>query len=564
MRHFLLFILILCSALQLQASVPVKYQSYMALVDSALQHEHEYVGELESQIMVLRNQLQSAANDEQSYVLCNLLSQKYYYLNSDSALYYLNRKHDLAERNQRKDWYNEFLLARGNLYTQIGLLSRGAEDLAEINPQELADGDKAQYYSMLIFQETQQNRLSGTQGQGATTTQLGDSIRKYAEAGNDMVRYWGMFFSDRGEGRMERLIAAITQTYEKLHQEQSPISGRAAFMAAANYRQTGDNDRWMEYLCRSAADNIRFVNRDHSALLELISYLIEQDDVSRAYRYMDYIMDVQQEYPDNVRSTQISQYMEQIYTATQRITERQQQTTHQYLLALMGASGVLLIAFLLLMWLLRKQSRQQRVIENTNEQLNQNIAELQETQRQLEASNEQVLEMNNELGEANYIKEQYIGSLFSTCSEYINKLDSFRLEINRKLKAGQVEDVIRQTRSDNSKTRDEVKELNKKFDSTFLSIYPDFVTDFQSLLDDEELLSSPKNGLNTELRIYALVWLGISSSVKIADLLHLSPQTVYNARQKVRSHSLQPCATAEDFAALVQAIGRGKIRMNEE
>ena len=417
---------------------------------------------------------------------------------------------------------------------------------------------------MLIFQETQQKRLSGTQGEGATTTQLGDSIMKYAEAGNDMVRYWGMFFSDHGEGRMERLIAAITQTYEKLHKEQSPISGRAAFMAAANYRQTGNIDHWMEYLCRSASDNIRFINRDHSALLELISYLIEQDDVTRAYRYMDYIMDVQQEYPDNVRSTQISQYMEQIYTATQRITERQQQTTNQYLYALLGVLGVLLLAFCLLMWLLRKQSRQQKAIEDANVQLNLNIAELKETQRQLEASNDQVKEMINDLGAANYIKEQYIGSLFSTCSEYINKLDAFRLEINRKLKAGQVEDVIRQTRSDNSKTRDEIKELNRKFDSTFLSIYPDFVSDFQTLLDQEDPLSAPKNGLNTELRIYALVWLGISSSVKIAELLHLSPQTVYNARQKVRSHSIKPCATAEEFAALVQALGRGKIHMGEE
>ena len=172
---------------------------------------------------------------------------------------------------------------------------------------------------------------------------------------------------------------------------------------------------------------------------------------------------------------------------------------------------------------------------------------------------QQLTDINTELSAANYIKEQYIGSLFSVCSDYINKLDSFRQEINRKVKAGQVADVLKQTRADNSKTRDEVKELNNKFDTTFLSIYPDFVVDFQSLLNDEEPFTTPKNGLNTELRIYALVWLGISSSVKIAELLHISPQTVYNARQKIRARSIQPCSTAEEFAAIVQALGRGKI-----
>ena len=557
MRRFFTYILILFVALRAAGSVPAKYQSYLAMVDSALQHQHEYVAQLEEQISVLRSQLRTTVGDEQRYVLCDLLSQKFYYLNSDSALYYLAQKEVLAEKYQRSDWKNEVLLSRGNLNTQIGLLTRGEEDLSTIRPHELTDNQKGRYYSMLIFQETQKSRLSGTPSQ--LSTQLTDSLKKYAPFGDEMVQYWSMFFTYQEPDRNERLISTITQIYQHQHQEQSPLSGRSAVMAANNYRTVGDEDRWMEYLCRSAADNISFINRDHSALLSLISYLIEQDDVERAYRYMDYIMQVQQEYPDNVRSSQMGQYMEQIYTATQRLTERQQRLTRQYLYALVALLLVLLAALFFLVRSLRRQRRQQAAISETNAQLSESITRLTETQYQLQESHQQVSEVNRQLGAANYIKEQYIGSLFSTCSEYINKLDSFRQDINRKLKAGQVEDVLRQTRADNSQTREEVKELNKTFDATFLSIYPDFVADFQKLLNDDEPLATPKNGLNTELRIFALVWLGISSSVKIAELLHLSTQTVYNARQKMRSRSLQPCATAEEFAAIVQALGRGKI-----
>jgi hypothetical protein len=560
MRRFYTYILILFVALQAAASVPAKYQPYLQMVDSALEHQHEYVAQLEEQISVLCSQLRTTLGDEQRYVLCDLLSQKFYYLNSDSALYYLDQKEALAEKYQRSDWRNEVLLSRGNLSTQIGLLTKSEEDLSAIDPQQLTDSQKGRYYSMLIFQQTQQSRLSGTSSQ--PSLQLTDSLQKYAPFGDDMTQYWSMFFTHHGADRSQKLLEFITQIYQRLHQEKSPISGRAAFMAAANYGEAGDEDHRMEYLCRSAADNICFINRDHSALLSLISYLIEQDDVERAYRYMDYIMQVQQDYPDNVRSSQMGQYMEQIYTATQRLTERQQRLTRQYLYALVALLLVLLAALFFLVRSLRRQRRQQTALSEANAQLSQSITRLEETQHQLQESHQQVSEVNRELSAANYIKEQYIGSLFSTCSDYINKLDSFRQDINRKIKAGQVEEVLRQTRADNSKTRDEVKELNKTFDATFLSIYPDFVADFQTLLNDEEPLATPKQGLSTELRIYALVWLGISSSVKIAELLHLSTQTVYNARQKMRSRSLQPCATAEEFAAIVQALGRGKIAGN--
>ena len=102
--------------------------------------------------------------------------------------------------------------------------------------------------------------------------------------------------------------------------------------------------------------------------------------------------------------------------------------------------------------------------------------------------------------------------------------------------------------------QDLLKEFYHSFDAIFLHVYPDFVEDFNSLLRPEERIVLKEGELlNTELRIYALVRLGISDSVKIAEFLHCSPQTVYNNRLKTRNKAVIP---KEKFADTVRSLGK--------
>ena len=149
--------------------------------------------------------------------------------------------------------------------------------------------------------------------------------------------------------------------------------------------------------------------------------------------------------------------------------------------------------------------------------------------------------------------ERYIADIFSMCSDYINKIDDFRKKINRMIIAGRLEEVRDITKSTELSTS-EIKELYAIFDEIFLKIYPDFVADFNTLLRPEEQIHLRKGELlNTELRIYALVRLGISDSVKIAKFLHCSVQTVYNTRQRVRNKAIIP---KERFAETVKSLGK--------
>lgn len=162
-------------------------------------------------------------------------------------------------------------------------------------------------------------------------------------------------------------------------------------------------------------------------------------------------------------------------------------------------------------------------------------------------------ELNKSLSESNLVKEEYIGSVFNLCSSYIDKLDSYRVSINRKLRVQKIEDVIRLTDSKNF-VSEELKEFFQTFDAISLNIYPNFIDEFNALLKEGEQIH-PKNEelLSAELRIYALIKLGITDSSKIATFLHYSPQTVYNYKLKVRNKSRIP---KDEFMDALQKIGR--------
>lgn len=157
------------------------------------------------------------------------------------------------------------------------------------------------------------------------------------------------------------------------------------------------------------------------------------------------------------------------------------------------------------------------------------------------------------LTEANFVKEEYIGNLFTICSGYITKMDELRKMTFRKLQVKQYQELMNLTENSNSFIHDEIQELYKIFDVTFLKIYPDFLKDFNSLLRQEERLMLKKGELmNNDLRIYALVRLGINSSTKIAEFLHISTQTVYNSRMKMRNKAI---ISDEEFSDRVKLLG---------
>jgi DNA-binding CsgD family transcriptional regulator len=177
---------------------------------------------------------------------------------------------------------------------------------------------------------------------------------------------------------------------------------------------------------------------------------------------------------------------------------------------------------------------------------------------QLKALNEELKQINGclqstniELSESNQIKEEYIGRFIKLCSTYIDKLDAYRRMVSKKISGGQTAELLRIARSQDTLDL-ELKELYDNFDSAFLQLFPDFVKRFNELLQPDAAIL-PKKGelLNTELRIFALVRLGIEDSSQIAEFLRYSVNTIYNYRAKVKNKAQ---VSRDDFENMVRNI----------
>ncbi|MBA4317420.1 MAG: transcriptional regulator, partial [Flavobacterium sp.] len=185
--------------------------------------------------------------------------------------------------------------------------------------------------------------------------------------------------------------------------------------------------------------------------------------------------------------------------------------------------------------------------------------ELQDVNNQLETLNKNLVNANQELiglygelSESNHIKEYYIGNFLSICSNYIDKLDIHRKMVKKMIVGKQISELFEKTKS-SQLIDDELELFYKNFDSTFLHIYPDFVAQINNLLlPDERIILKKGELLNTELRIFALIRLGISDSATIAKLLRYSVNTIYNYRVKIKNKAAVP---RDDFEKLILKIG---------
>src|SRR5690606_10908743 len=170
--------------------------------------------------------------------------------------------------------------------------------------------------------------------------------------------------------------------------------------------------------------------------------------------------------------------------------------------------------------------------------------------------NQEVSSMNKKLSEANQIKEVYIGHFLDLCATYIDKLERYQSTIKKLIMGDKINQLLRLVKS-HEMIDHEVQELYNTFDTTFLHLFPDFIGDFNSLLRPEERIEvKDSEKLNTELRIFALIRLGISDTAKLASFLHYSLNTIYTYRAKVRNKAIMD---KDEFDKMVMKIGQIRI-----
>jgi cell division protein FtsL len=291
--------------------------------------------------------------------------------------------------------------------------------------------------------------------------------------------------------------------------------------------------------------DIRAAVKDNASMAALSTLLYNENKIDRAYEYIKFSFEDAAYFNSRLRYMQISNILPVVTAAYQSKSDKQKAHLRNLLIIISLLSIVLLLSILFIYNQVKKLAKARKELQTVN-------LKLRDLNVHLSDANTRLNELNNELSESNHVKEQYIGNFFSICSDYIDKLDGFRRNVNKQIADREVAELFEKTKSKRL-IDDEIREFYDNFDHTFLQIYPDFVEDFNALLnEDEQIVLKKGELLNTELRIFALIRLGINDSANIAKLLRYSVNTIYNYRVKVKNRASVP---RDDFENYVMKIG---------
>ena len=538
-------------------------KSLIDSLDVTLSENNKFVDAKRTRIRDLRHSLGNARDIEQQYWFLHDLYEEYRVFDSDSAIYYTNKCTEIADELGRRSWLDEMNIHRTYLYAATGLLDEAQKSIDKIDVDNLSSVLQIPYYQNLLFLNTHRDSYVGKVSRTLPYTEKTYKVLSDLSAQippSDPSYPW--FFGWRSLNDVDSAANAIASV-KKIVDESDGDTPRAAMNAwilSRLYERVDDNENKLKYLILSAISDIRSCNKEIASLQEVAHLLYRNGDLEHANAYINYCIQCANDYKSRVRVGKLADMQLHI---SQAYNDRIRSQAHKINLALWSVVIILLglaAAVVFIFVQMKKLRRSRERLNYSNEQLRKHIEELNNTRSQLEEANMKLATMYDDvkedarsLSQGNNAKEKYIADIFGICSDYISKLDDFRKSIYRMIVAKRFDDVRELTKTPEL-PHGEVKELYNNFDRIFLKVYPGFVDDFNALLRPEERIKLKKGELlNTELRIYALVRLGINDSVRISKFLHCSVQTVYNTRQRTRNKSDIP---KDKFAETVQTLGK--------
>lgn len=513
----------------LQAS---KIDSLLQVLDKAINNRTVYLDTKIRQIDSIKDRLRNHSAAKDRYEIQNQLIFEYQTLNCDSSLAYIGRNIAIAKQLNDQKLMTESQVKLAFVLSISGLFTQAWEVLKQIDYDGLPQYLKViyhwsyiRYYENLIKYTDHDNYNRQYESEIAKSR---NSLMGLLDPKSDMylkekafkLKAAGMFKESRD----------IQLHLFKKEKSDTHGYGMAAMGLAMIATELGEMQLVEEYLIMAAITDVRLAIKENESLLTLAIYLNKKGDVNRAFTYIQAALDDANYYNSRFRNTVIARTQPIIEATYLAKIDQQRKNLRLYAIVI----SIFAIILILTLYFLFKQMR---IVSRARKKLN--------------MTNEQLTLVNHKLDEANLVRERYIGYYLNQCAVYLDKLDDFRKNVYRKVKSRQLED-LQQLTSSNASLEKYAQDLYTDFDRTFLEVYPNFVDEFNSLLRPDEQYQLKKDKLNTELRIFALIRLGISDVNQIAIFLRYSMQTIYNYKSKVKSKAI---TDAEHFEEKVRKLG---------
>ena len=484
-------------------------------LDRTISNRHIYRNEFMRKTELLR--LRFEESDERTayrWEMADSLYTAYRHYQSDSSSKYLRIMHDCAS-SERERCLTDLAEIQMRLtmcdtwtaYEKFSAIGSCPPDCREVLREYLATGISV-YYNLASVSRSTTEKLTYSERLSSLRTQY---ISNFPDSMEGM-RYRAQHLRDIGEtGRAIAILSELYGTQTDFHALAS-----ISYNLAAIYRGTGEKDKAMAWLARAAEYDFKTPDRNYLSLYDLAMMCHENGMLRKARKYINQNMS---DIIDGNISSRIFN-SSQAHLVLEEAARKERQTIYAIILSL---SGIICILSVILCFMLHKSKKTNRMLQESN--------------------------MN--LQDSNLIKDNYVFRYMSLSVEYLEQIGNIRSKLRQTAKNEGIDAMMKQLKSP-EEMYGEYDRFYRIFDETFLGIYPDFVPKVNGLLQqDHQLVQPQENVLTTELRILAVIRIGITQSGKIASFLKCSPATVYTYRTRMRSWAKCP---KEEFEASVRKI----------
>ncbi len=495
-------------------------------IDSLIEHRSELLAEKEIRLKALKDGLQEGLDEDQLFKLNERIYDEYMAYNFDSAYYYINKNVERQRALGHADRFAASAVRMAHILAVSGIFNNARLLLNEVRVEDISTANKIDYYE-------QQSELNLFRSEMANFTPLFpayvDSMQHYRQkileiAPHDSYNYiFNLATYTCEQGEVDKAIKMLEDYLPKLRQgdrHYSIVTSTLAFF----YTHKDQPKTREKYLLLSAISDLRASILENNSLRELSIILLERQEYKKAYNYLQQASADAKLYGSRLRSLQAARLAPLITKAYDTERVRTQNRTY-ILLAILSVITLLLIGTIA--FILSMMRKRRAAIEKINT-LNQ----------ELERRNAAVEAANNEMKESNRIKDEYIGRFLELSSNYIQRDEERAKLLNRLARDKKMAELYTELKSSSS-LNESIRLFYQNFDTAFLNIYPNFIKEVNSLMaNGNQFEVDGGQKLTTELRILALIRLGINDNQKIADILRSSITTIYTYRSKIKSRAL--------------------------
>lgn len=499
-------------------SLQIKSASQISRLDEAIAKREYFIGLKQHHIDSLKSLLSDRVDPDKNLALYDELFKEYLTFNFDSTMNYVDKAEQLAIRTGTYDILSQIKIHRALSLATSGHFSHAIAILDKIDSRKLSSGIREEYFAACewtygVWAEYSDKRTIAPEFTAKSLVYL-DSLIAVTDTTTPEYTY-RIAEKDLRTKRYDNAEKNYLSTIGRIPID-SRLYAQAAYALALTYKESGKEDKYKEWLINAAISDQMVPLKENLALQQLAMLLKEEGNLSKANSYLKIALDDAIFYNNRLRMLEIAEKIPDIANVYQKTIEDKNDRLKTYIL-IIGLLVLLLGCAVIYVY------RQHKKVSKSKNELSQ--------------LNDKLKLLNQQLSRTNESRERYVSLFMDLCAAYIEKLNRFPTVL--KLKVKQLSDISSVADRYIRPSEAETKEMFFNFDSAFLRLYPDFINQFNSLLQDDKQIR-PKKGelLNTDLRIYALVRMGITDSNKIATLLFLSPQTIFNHRTQVRNRAI--------------------------